>query len=136
MQAWKIIIPTSSASPEPRAHDGHEWIYVLSGRMRLVLGDQDRYEQARSLVSRSNSNAGVSPIQRPWRPRPGLCGVPGPSLASRRNGSTPGGSAVIAGLSWRWRGDGVVDEDGGDGGGGGEGFTVEDLGAGRGAVEQ
>jgi transcriptional regulator with XRE-family HTH domain len=41
MQAWKIIIPTSNATPEPRAHDGHEWIYVLSGRMRFVLGDQD-----------------------------------------------------------------------------------------------
>jgi transcriptional regulator with XRE-family HTH domain len=41
MQAWKIIIPTSKATPEPRAHDGHEWIYVLSGHMRLLLGDQD-----------------------------------------------------------------------------------------------
>ena len=41
MQAWKIVIPTSNAIPEPRAHEGHEWIYVLSGRMRLVLGDQD-----------------------------------------------------------------------------------------------
>ena len=136
MQAWKIVIPTSNATPEPRAHDGHEWIYVLSGRMRFVLGDQDRYGQARSLVSRSNSNAGVSPIQRPWRPRPGRRGVPGLSLASHRNGSRPGGSAVIAGLPWRWRGDGVVDEDGGDGGGGGEGFGVEDSGAGRGAVEE
>ena len=41
MQAWKIIIPTSNATPEPRAHEGHEWIYVLSGQMRLVLGRQD-----------------------------------------------------------------------------------------------
>ena len=41
MQAWKIIIPTSNATPEPRAHDGHEWIYVLSGRMRIVIGDED-----------------------------------------------------------------------------------------------
>ncbi|MGB3830063.1 MAG: XRE family transcriptional regulator [Ornithinimicrobium sp.] len=40
-QAWKIVIPTSKATPEPRAHDGHEWIYVLSGHMRLILGDQD-----------------------------------------------------------------------------------------------
>ena len=23
------------------AHDGHEWIYVLSGRVRLVLGRED-----------------------------------------------------------------------------------------------
>ena len=41
-QAWKIVIPSSKSAPEPRAHDGSEWIYVLSGRMRLVLGDQDR----------------------------------------------------------------------------------------------
>ena len=41
MQAWKIVIPTTKINPEPRAHDGHEWIYVLSGRFRLVLGDQD-----------------------------------------------------------------------------------------------
>jgi transcriptional regulator with XRE-family HTH domain len=41
MQAWKIVIPTSKTTPEPRAHDGYEWIYVLSGRMRLVLGDED-----------------------------------------------------------------------------------------------
>ena len=41
MQAWKIVIPTGKASPEPRAHDGHEWIYVLSGHLRLVLGDRD-----------------------------------------------------------------------------------------------
>jgi quercetin dioxygenase-like cupin family protein len=41
MQAWKIIIPTGKATPEPRRHDGHEWIYVLSGQMRFILGDQD-----------------------------------------------------------------------------------------------
>ena len=41
MQAWKIVIPTTKINPEPRAHDWHEWIYVLSGRLRLVLGDQD-----------------------------------------------------------------------------------------------
>jgi transcriptional regulator with XRE-family HTH domain len=41
MQAWKIVIPTSKVIPEPRTHDGYEWIYVLSGDMRFVLGDQD-----------------------------------------------------------------------------------------------
>jgi transcriptional regulator with XRE-family HTH domain len=41
MQAWKIVISTTKINPEPRAHDGHEWIYVLSGRLRLLLGDQD-----------------------------------------------------------------------------------------------
>jgi transcriptional regulator with XRE-family HTH domain len=41
MQVWKIVIPADKVDPEPRGHDGHEWIYVLSGHMRLVLGDQD-----------------------------------------------------------------------------------------------
>ena len=41
MQAWKIIIPAGRAVPEPRSHDGDEWIYVLSGHLRLILGDQD-----------------------------------------------------------------------------------------------
>jgi transcriptional regulator with XRE-family HTH domain len=41
VQAWKIVIPTSKSTPEPRTHDGFEWLYVLSGRMRLVIGDRD-----------------------------------------------------------------------------------------------
>ena len=41
MQAWKIVVPTTQVTPEPRGHDGYEWIYVLSGRLRLVLGDRD-----------------------------------------------------------------------------------------------
>jgi quercetin dioxygenase-like cupin family protein len=41
MQAWKIVIPVGQVTPEPRSHDGYEWIYVLSGRLRLVLGEQD-----------------------------------------------------------------------------------------------
>ena len=41
VQAWKIVIPGNQTSPRPRTHDGYEWLYVLAGRMRLVLGDQD-----------------------------------------------------------------------------------------------
>lgn len=41
VQAWKIVIPKSQATPNPRVHDGFEWLYVLSGRMRLILGDSD-----------------------------------------------------------------------------------------------
>jgi transcriptional regulator with XRE-family HTH domain len=41
-QAWKIVIPAGMVAPERRSHDGDEWIYVLSGHLRLVLGDQDR----------------------------------------------------------------------------------------------
>jgi transcriptional regulator with XRE-family HTH domain len=41
VQAWKIVIPATQTEPAPRAHEGHEWLYVLSGAMRLVLGDHD-----------------------------------------------------------------------------------------------
>ena len=41
VQAWKIVIPARQSTPKPRTHDGYEWLYVLSGRMRLILGDQD-----------------------------------------------------------------------------------------------
>ncbi|ASN22050.1 helix-turn-helix domain-containing protein [Arthrobacter sp. YN] len=41
VQAWKIVIPASKKEPELKTHEGYEWLYVLSGRMRLVLGDND-----------------------------------------------------------------------------------------------
>lgn len=41
IQAWKIVIPASQSTPNPRTHDGFEWLYVLNGRMRLILGDRD-----------------------------------------------------------------------------------------------
>lgn len=41
LQAWKIIIPASQSVPKPRVHEGSEWLYVLSGRMRLIIGDRD-----------------------------------------------------------------------------------------------
>jgi transcriptional regulator with XRE-family HTH domain len=41
VQAYKLIIPVHRESPEPQTHEGYEWLYVLDGRLRLVLGDQD-----------------------------------------------------------------------------------------------
>jgi transcriptional regulator with XRE-family HTH domain len=43
VQAYKLIIPATRQPviPEPQTHEGYEWIYVLNGRLRLVLGDQD-----------------------------------------------------------------------------------------------
>jgi transcriptional regulator with XRE-family HTH domain len=41
VQAWKIIVPASNREPHVKSHEGHEWLYVLAGRMRLVLGDHD-----------------------------------------------------------------------------------------------
>lgn len=41
IQAWKIVIPASQTTPAPRRHDGFEWLYVLTGHLRVVLGDQN-----------------------------------------------------------------------------------------------
>jgi transcriptional regulator with XRE-family HTH domain len=41
MQAFKVIIPTGGGSPDPQTHEGYEWLYVLNGRLRLVIGEQD-----------------------------------------------------------------------------------------------
>ena len=41
IQAYKLIIPVRRESPEPQTHEGYEWLYVLDGQLRLVLGDQD-----------------------------------------------------------------------------------------------
>ncbi|WP_205571789.1 helix-turn-helix domain-containing protein [Arthrobacter celericrescens] len=41
LQSWKMVIPASNTEPDPRVHEGYEWMYVLSGRLRLVLGEHD-----------------------------------------------------------------------------------------------
>ena len=37
----RLEIPAERTVPDPRSHEGHEWLYVLSGRVRLVLGEDD-----------------------------------------------------------------------------------------------
>jgi transcriptional regulator with XRE-family HTH domain len=41
IQAWKTIIPPEAGQPELRTHEGYEWLYVLSGRLRLLLAGHD-----------------------------------------------------------------------------------------------
>ncbi|MQY23972.1 helix-turn-helix domain-containing protein [Nocardia macrotermitis] len=43
LQAFKQILPAESydREPDPRSHEGYHWLYVLNGRLRVVLGDQD-----------------------------------------------------------------------------------------------
>jgi quercetin dioxygenase-like cupin family protein len=40
-QAYKLIISRRGELPELKTHEGYEWLYVLDGQLRLVLGDQD-----------------------------------------------------------------------------------------------
>ncbi|KUM91312.1 XRE family transcriptional regulator [Streptomyces cellostaticus] len=41
LQAFKVLESQRKQEPEPRTHEGYEWLYVLSGRLRLVLGEHD-----------------------------------------------------------------------------------------------
>jgi transcriptional regulator with XRE-family HTH domain len=45
---FKQVIPADPAQdsgtrarPDQGTHEGHEWLYVITGRLRLALGDQD-----------------------------------------------------------------------------------------------
>lgn len=43
IQAYKIVISSGGRpqAPEPQTHEGYEWLYVLNGRLRLILGERD-----------------------------------------------------------------------------------------------
>lgn len=44
LQSYKMHfppLPPHAPDPEPRVHEGYEWLYVLSGRLRLLLGEHD-----------------------------------------------------------------------------------------------
>ncbi|MEU5306963.1 XRE family transcriptional regulator [Streptomyces noursei] len=41
LQPYKTVIPTHRDTPDPCTHEGYEWLYVLAGRLRLVLADHD-----------------------------------------------------------------------------------------------
>jgi len=42
VQAYKMVIPAHWPAGEPRqrVHEGYDWLYVLSGRLRLLLGER------------------------------------------------------------------------------------------------
>ncbi|MGH2718989.1 MAG: helix-turn-helix domain-containing protein, partial [Actinomycetota bacterium] len=43
IQAYKLVIPAGSrrGNPELKTHEGYEWVYVLTGRLRLILAEHD-----------------------------------------------------------------------------------------------
>jgi transcriptional regulator with XRE-family HTH domain len=43
LHAFKIVIDATRTEPpdELRVHEGNDWLYVLEGRMRLLLGEDD-----------------------------------------------------------------------------------------------
>jgi transcriptional regulator with XRE-family HTH domain len=43
IQAYRALIPPhrGNGEREQKSHEGYEWMYVLSGRLRLLLGEND-----------------------------------------------------------------------------------------------
>jgi len=40
-RTFKMTYPARKTMPPQRTHDGYDWLYVLSGRLRLKLGEKD-----------------------------------------------------------------------------------------------
>ena len=41
LQSFKMVMPVDAGPPSLKTHEGYEWLYVLSGTVRLVLGSKD-----------------------------------------------------------------------------------------------
>jgi len=43
IQAYKLLMPAGfgGEQPEQRSHEGYEWLYILTGRLRLLLGEHN-----------------------------------------------------------------------------------------------
>jgi transcriptional regulator with XRE-family HTH domain len=74
LQVWKVVIP-SERERELRTHEGYEWLYVLSGEVRLIIGEHDiTMEPGEVAEFDTRLPALVRPIRRrarrdPQRPR-------------------------------------------------------------------
>ncbi|GLU48310.1 helix-turn-helix domain-containing protein [Nocardiopsis ansamitocini] len=72
LHAYKQILPPGTitdARPEQGTHEGYEWLYVLSGRLRLALGDNDLVLTAGEAaefdtrIPHGFANAGKQPVE-------------------------------------------------------------------------
>jgi transcriptional regulator with XRE-family HTH domain len=43
IQAYKLVIPAAKRrqAPQLQTHEGYEWVFVLNGRLRLILAEHD-----------------------------------------------------------------------------------------------
>jgi len=71
IQAFKLIFPPGTPVHDARkqSHEGYEWIYILSGRLRLLLGEHDlmlvpgEAAEFDTRVPHGFSNAGPEPAE-------------------------------------------------------------------------
>lgn len=53
LQAFKHVLrpgPPGEREPNPRSHEGYHWLYVLDGRLRVILGEEDLVLAAGEIV--------------------------------------------------------------------------------------
>jgi transcriptional regulator with XRE-family HTH domain len=95
---FKQIIPPNpdpSAGPgvpsDQGAHEGHEWLYVIAGRLRLTLGDKDfilsagQAAEFDTRIPHAVTNAGSQPAE-----LLNIFGPQGERVHLRAHGTTPG----------------------------------------------
>ncbi len=81
IRAYKMIVPEGQRDGDQKSHEGYEWMYVLSGRLRLRLGEHDFVmkpgEAADSTPDpalvrqrRARAGRGAGPVRAPGRARP------------------------------------------------------------------
>ncbi len=73
LRAYKLIVPPlrpgQEHEPQRQAHEGYEWFYVLSGRLRLLLGEHDMVLTAGEVAEFDThvphwfGNAGQEPVE-------------------------------------------------------------------------
>jgi transcriptional regulator with XRE-family HTH domain len=92
----QIIPPNPNPSAGPRtpsdqgAHEGHEWLYVIAGRLRLTLGDQDftltagEAAEFDTRIPHAVTNAGSGPAE-----LLNIFGPQGQRVHLRARGTTP-----------------------------------------------
>ena len=88
-RAYHLTFP-ERGEPELRSHEGHDWLYVLSGRLRLILGDED-------LVLEPGEAAEFSTWTPHW-----LSGFEGPAQVLMLMGHHGERAHLRVGLARRW----------------------------------
>ena len=72
LNVFKQIVPVSPHRPErleQRVHEGHEWVYVIHGSLRLGLGEQEfvltdgEAAEFDTRVPHGSLNAGRTPLE-------------------------------------------------------------------------
>lgn len=69
VHAWKVVIPPERKHPVLRTHEGYEWLYVLSGELRLIIAEHDVTMQAGEVAEFDTSvphwfgAAGARPVE-------------------------------------------------------------------------